>query len=133
MLASEHCYSPSQTFPNACCSNRLDWPGGAESRKSVKAVAKLRRLRDYLRQQGDSGSLQAHMDSLVDLVRPPSVETGTVQDVDTKRSALDTLVGAAPKAAAHFSAVAKLGCFEYIVAFEVLSISLEPQCRQPTG
>ncbi|GAB4820827.1 hypothetical protein N2152v2_007873 [Parachlorella kessleri] len=49
--------------------NRLDWPGGAESRKSVKAVAKLRRLRDYLRQQGDSGSLQAHMDSLVDLLQ----------------------------------------------------------------
>ena len=50
-------------------SNRLNWPGGAESKKSVKAVAKLRRLRDYVRLHGDE-SLRPHLDELVDLVCP---------------------------------------------------------------
>lgn len=54
--------------PLRLCSNRLDWPSGASSKKSVKAVAKLRRLRDYLRQHSDA-TLHEYIDLLMDLVR----------------------------------------------------------------
>lgn len=48
--------------------NRLDWPSGASSKKSVKAVAKLRRLRDYLRQHSDA-TLHEYIDLLMDLLK----------------------------------------------------------------
>lgn len=56
------------SLPRPSRSNRLDWPAGAESKKSVRAVGKLRRLRDHLRLHADPESLRPCMDTLVDLV-----------------------------------------------------------------
>jgi dual-specificity kinase len=47
--------------------SRLAWPDGATSKKSVKAVAKLRGLRRHLLENGDSSGVP-HMELIVDLV-----------------------------------------------------------------
>ncbi|KAL4457537.1 hypothetical protein ABPG75_012402 [Micractinium tetrahymenae] len=48
--------------------NRLNWPDGAESKKSVKTVQRLKRLRDYLRQHCED-AVKPHLDTIVDLLR----------------------------------------------------------------
>jgi len=54
-----------------CCKyfvgSRLAWPDGATSKKSVKAVSKLRAVRRHLLENGDSSAVP-HVDLLVDLV-----------------------------------------------------------------
>jgi dual-specificity kinase len=44
--------------------NRLNWPAGAASRKSVRAVAKMRDLRDIM-VSGCDASVKPHTDVLV--------------------------------------------------------------------
>ena len=46
--------------------NRLNWPAGAASRKSVRAVQKMRDLRDII-QSGCDASVKPHIDTLVRL------------------------------------------------------------------
>ncbi|KAL4440678.1 hypothetical protein ABPG77_000387 [Micractinium sp. CCAP 211/92] len=48
--------------------NRLNWPDGAEDKKSIKAVQRLKRLKDYLRQHCED-AVKPHLDTIVDLVR----------------------------------------------------------------
>ena len=45
----------------------LNWPGGAASRRSVRAVAKLLPLKQLMAALGDK-SLRAHLDALLDLL-----------------------------------------------------------------
>jgi hypothetical protein len=54
---------------------QLNWPGGAASRRSVRAVAKLSPLRALMAALGDK-SLRPHLDALADLLlqaRAPSI------------------------------------------------------------
>ena len=46
---------------------RLNWPEGAEGKRSLRAVDKIRPLRDHLEAHGDD-SLRPHLDTLVDLI-----------------------------------------------------------------
>ncbi len=48
--------------------NRLNWPAGAASRKSVRAVQKMRDLRDII-QSGCDASVKPHIDTLVRAAR----------------------------------------------------------------
>ena len=55
----------------------LNWPGGAASRRSVRAVAKLLPLKQLMAALGDK-SLRAHLDALLDLLlqaRAPRVSS----------------------------------------------------------
>lgn len=45
----------------------LNWPGGAASRRSVRAVAKLSPLKALMASLGDK-SLRPHLDALLDLL-----------------------------------------------------------------
>ncbi|KAK9828983.1 hypothetical protein WJX72_003219 [[Myrmecia] bisecta] len=48
--------------------HRLNWPEGAQHRRSVKAVQKLSQLQSLLAEFGDA-SVKPHLDSLVDLLK----------------------------------------------------------------
>ena len=54
--------------------NRLNWPAGAASRKSVRAVQKMRDLRDIV-QSGCDASVKPHIDTLVRAAGPTLCNT----------------------------------------------------------
>lgn len=48
--------------------NRLNWPDGAESKKSIKAVQKLKRLREFLKLHAEE-AVRQHLDVIGDLLQ----------------------------------------------------------------
>jgi dual-specificity kinase len=50
------------------CRHRLNWPEGAQSKRSCKAVSKLSTLRKLLSDMGDP-SLRSHISNFEDLLR----------------------------------------------------------------
>ncbi|KAI7843948.1 hypothetical protein COHA_002486 [Chlorella ohadii] len=48
--------------------NRLNWPDGAESKKSLKAVQRLKKLKEYLKQHCED-AVRPHLDCVADLIR----------------------------------------------------------------
>lgn len=47
--------------------NQLNWPAGAENKKSIKAVQKLKKLKEFLKKHCEA-AVRSHLDTVVDLL-----------------------------------------------------------------